>query len=870
MTRKLLLPIISLLLALCFVLPALADGEFAFDKTVTELFEGATLQTVLNRSGEAAEGEVSYTTSAPKVATVDENGLVTGLKKGTVTITAKCGKDKAKIKLTVLRPMTGITVNEKNLMILQQDDPALEGIVHQEEVAEGEMPASVLVLRRGKSAALTLTAVPSDASSKKMIITSSDEEIVRVKDKTLTARDLGECEIIISSVQNPEVTLRYRVLVVEPITAIKLTADETSTYVGGTLTLNADVKPSEATLQTLVWTSSKDSIATVDQHGVVSGIAKGSVTITAKATDGSGKSATYKVTVRQQVTDVVLDEDDITVNVGSYKTLKATVYPKDANNKKLIWTSSNEAIAKVNKEGRVTPVAPGVCTITCTSEDVNDVYAVCQVTVQQPVTKVAFEGSSASVSKGSDLQLYWTTSPDTATDTSVSFTTSKQSVATVDENGVVTGVSKGTATITIMAEDGSKKKDTIEITVTQPVEGMTLDLTDVTVNVGSYKTLKANILPTNANNKKVTWVSSNEAIAKVNSAGKITPVAPGVCTITAISQDNPEVTAACVVTILQPVTKVVLSDSTLNFDVNTVAQLYWSVEPYNASNQDVIFTSSDERIATVDQNGLVYGVKRGSATITVTAADGSKKKDTIKVNILQPVLGVHMQETNLRVGVDESIRARAILEPEDASNTNMTWASNDPYIVEVRGTNTRPSVTGKRWGSAVITGITEDGGYATYFIVDVGDYDYALRINDVYLSDNDLKINTYNESNLNITRFNMKLELYDIYNQPLPCTTFGTNEFVAGNAYTLLPGETTRRGSYYFYDYVKPATDIGHVIAYVTDYQTEDGYYHYIKEDKLEKIEYYSPLYVGPEGLLPVEPPVEVPAEPSEPIEPMG
>ena len=80
MTRKLLLPLLSLLLALCFAVPALADSDFVFDKTVTELFEGGTLETVLIRSGDAAEGDVSYTTSAPKVATVDENGVVTAIK----------------------------------------------------------------------------------------------------------------------------------------------------------------------------------------------------------------------------------------------------------------------------------------------------------------------------------------------------------------------------------------------------------------------------------------------------------------------------------------------------------------------------------------------------------------------------------------------------------------------------------------------------------------------------------------------------------------------------------------------------------------------------------------------------------------------
>ena len=1019
--KKTMLTILSLLLALFLALPALAEGDtFAFDKAVTELFEGGTLATVLIREGASAQGDVTYTTSAPKIATVDDNGVVTGVSKGTATITAKAGSYKATVKLTVLRPVTEITLDMEKLTVFEQHDPALAGIIHVDE----EDLRPIIVLRKGKTATLTLTVAPSSANDRKVTVATSDEEIVRVKEKTLTARETGECEVVVASVQNPEVACAYRVLVVEPVTSVKLTADEKSVYIGDSLTLTATVKPNDATLPALLWTSSKEDVAYVDQNGVVTGLEKGTTTIKAESRDGSERVASFSVTVLQQATDIELDASDVTVNVGSSKTLKATVLPANAsskkvvwsssdesvakvssgkitpvapgecvitchssdfpnvsascvvtvqqpvksvafdgstatvsmgeslqlvwtvspatatnpdvtfssskegvatvdqggvvygvakgtatitvastdgtnrkdtiqltvtqpaedislsdtditvnigstktlkatvlptstNNKKVKWVSSNEAIAKVSGEGKITPVAPGVCTITCISQDNSDVTAVCLVTVQQPVTKVAFEGSSATVSKGETLQLYWTTEPSYATDPSVVFSSSKESVASVDQNGVVYGLTKGTATITVTAADGSNRKDTIQITVTQPVEGMTLSDTTATVNVGSSKTLKPNILPSNANNKKVSWISSNESVARINASGKITPVAPGVCTITCISQDNPGVTATCVVTILQPATRVTLSDSAVSFDVGSYTQLYWTVEPYNVSNPAVTFSSSNERIATVDQNGRVFGVKRGTATITVTAADGSGRKDTIQVHVLQPVLGVHMEEDLLRVGVDESIRLNAVLEPSDASNTNMTWTSSDPYVASVRGTNNRPSVTGLRWGTAIITGVTEDGGYTTFAVVDVGDYDRALRVTDLYLSNNQIKLSTLNESNLTITRFNMIIETYDIFDMPLPSTTLGTHTFVAGNAYTLLPNEITRHGSYYFYDFIQPIPSIGRVVVYITDYVTDDGYTHFIQEDKLEKIEFISPLYIGPEGLLPT--PTETP-----------
>ena len=1028
--KKYLITLLCLLLAVCCAHPALADDTFAFDKTVTELFEGETLQTVLIRDGAYAEGEVTYTTSSPKVATVDANGVVTGLKKGDATITAKCGSKKATVRLTVVRAVTSIEVDEEKLIVLDQHDPALAGVVHIDE----EDTRKIIVLRKGKSVTLSVDVAPRDASSKKLTVSTTDEDVVKVSDKKLTGKELGECAVTISSVQNPEVSVSYRVLVVEPVTAVKLDAADDWTLVGGRLTLTASVKPAEATLQSLVWTSSKESVAVVDQSGVVTGVGKGSATITATAMDGSDKKDTFKVTVKQQptgielgassltlyvgseeklakavqpsnstytkvdwtssnpnvakvngsgvitpvapgtcvitcssqafpeisasctvtvrqrvkkvtvpessvtvsagsslqlqwgiqpenadnkavtfssskesvakvdqsgvvtgiskgsatititaadgskksatvkvtvtqsVTGMRLSETNTTVNVGSNKTLKATILPENANNKKVTWVSSNEGIARVNSSGVITPVAPGTCTVTCISQDNGSVTAVCTVTVQQPVKKIVLPQGSVTLYAGDTAQLGWSIEPANATNPAVTFSSSRPNIATVDANGRITGVNKGVCNIMIYAADGSGKKASVEVTVRRRAESIVLSETDITVNVGSYKTLKATVQPSDTNNKKVTWVSSNESIAKVNSSGKVTPVGPGTCTITCISQDNPNVTATCYVTSLQPVSKVSFSGNTVSFDVNTGVQLYWSVEPWNASNKGVTFTSSDERIATVDQNGYVYGVKRGSATITVTATDGSRKRDTIKVNVLQPVTGVHMENDHMRVGVGESIRANAVLEPYDASNTNMTWTTSDPLVASVRGSNNRPSITGVRWGTAIISGVTEDGGYSTFLIMDVGDYDRALRVTDLYLTDNVIKLSTLNESNLVITRFNMVFELYDIYDMPLPCNTLGTNTFVAGNAYMLLEGELTRHGSYYFYDFVQPTKEIGRVVCYITDYATDTGYRHYIEENKLEKIEFISPLFIGPEGLLPPAP--ETPPTPETPVVP--
>ena len=114
--------LVLLLLCLCAGSATAAEDEFAFDKTVTTVFEGETLATILNRSGDAAQGEVTYVSSAPKNATVASNGLVTALNKGKTTITATLKTEKrsyrATVTLTILRRVTSIEVKEDSLCLL--------------------------------------------------------------------------------------------------------------------------------------------------------------------------------------------------------------------------------------------------------------------------------------------------------------------------------------------------------------------------------------------------------------------------------------------------------------------------------------------------------------------------------------------------------------------------------------------------------------------------------------------------------------------------------------------------------------------------------------------------------------------------------
>ena len=169
------------------------------------------------------------------------------------------------------------------------------------------------------------------------------------------------------------------------VTSIKLNKTSATLYLKNTLTLKATVSPSNASNKNVTWSTSNKSVATVSSKGVVTPKKTGTVTITAKAKDGSGKKATCKITVKQHVTKISLSKTSLSLKTGSASTLKATVSPSNASSKKVTWSSSDKKVATVNSKGKVTAVKAGTATITCKAADGSGKKATCKVTVTPAV-----------------------------------------------------------------------------------------------------------------------------------------------------------------------------------------------------------------------------------------------------------------------------------------------------------------------------------------------------------------------------------------------------------------------------------------------------------------------------------------------------
>ena len=265
-------------------------------------------------------------------------------------------------------------------------------------------------------------------------------------------------------------------------------------------------------------------------NGVVTAKEVGSATITAKAGD---KTATCAVTVvATPVASVILNKTTASLKAGEIVTLTATVKPDDATDKTVTWSTSDSSVATVSN-GVVTAKKVGSATITAKA---GDKTATCAVTVvATPVASVILNKTTASLKAGETVTLTATVKPDDATDKTVTWSTSDNSVAVVS-GGVVTAKGLGTAVITAAA--GGKSASCAITVIPTPVLSVSLNKSSVKLLVGEYEQLYVLILPSDATEKTVVWSTLDETVAIVDKAGKIKAIGKGETVIVAQSTDG--------------------------------------------------------------------------------------------------------------------------------------------------------------------------------------------------------------------------------------------------------------------------------------------------------------------------------------------
>ena len=334
---------------------------------------------------------------------------------------------------------------------------------------------------------------------------------------------------------------------------------------------------------------------------------------------------------------------------------------------KITYESSDPSIASVSSVGQITGKSSGTATIIVSASfpDGGVLTTDCQVSVFVPVTSITATPATATVLSGYTVDLIplIQISPKSATEQNLIFASGDETIATVDEKGIVTGKNGGKVKITITSAEKTEKPKTafINVTVNQPVSSIKINQNQDTLKVGKGKTqvLSYTVQPETATSKLVTWASSNPKVATVSANGTVSGVKSGTATITCTAKDGSGVSASVDVKVITAVSSVTVSPKTVTIFLGSKKTLGHDVKPIDATEKALKWSSSNPNVVKVSNNAQIEGIRTGKATITATAIDGSNKSASVTVYV-EPrvpinVSSIHWQTTwgvkNGKIGV---------------------------------------------------------------------------------------------------------------------------------------------------------------------------------------------------------------------------
>lgn len=537
--------------------------------------------------------------------------------------------------------------------------------------ANGGAVTSPITLTVGGTA--TIAADPLDQSGspiagRTVVWSTSDAAVVSVTAAGLVTALAPGTAIVTGSNTGIGGTVRATATVnVAPMVPanVALTPSAATVDAGATRQLDALVR--DAANQTvtpqpvLAWTTSQASVATVSATGLVTGVAPGAATITART--ANGVTGTTTITVLAVPSAVLISPSAPSLAIGATQPLTATV--NDAAGvaitptPSLTWSTSAATIATVSQSGVVTSVAPGNATIS--ARLANGVTGSAVVTVLgPPPAAIALSPATANVSVGATQSLTITVrdaSGAVITPTpSVTWSSAQNAIATVSATGIVTGVAPGTATITARASNGVT--GTAAITVVAVPARVVLSSLPAPFYIGDTETLTASV--SDAAGAAITpvpalaWGTSASDVATVSQTGVVTAVAPGTATITARTANGMQGTTTAIVLAVPVAASLQLAPSLLSVGVGANAALTPTARDAAgnviARAQTLFWQTSNPGVAIVSSAGVVTGVSPGFATITARTLGGVSASATANVGATGSFSGrVYAADNNVGV-----------------------------------------------------------------------------------------------------------------------------------------------------------------------------------------------------------------------------
>ena len=509
---------------------------------------------------------------------------------------------------------------------------------------------------------------------------------------------------IVCSTQSGEVVLSI------PATSISLNLNQANLKVGETIQLEATVLPTTTTDKSIIWSSSDESIASVDANGLVTANKEGTAEIIAKA---GSKEASVSITVIPTLAEAItLNRTTAALKISGTIQLTASFSPETTTDKTVTWISSNEAIATVDSEGLVTAQALGECEIIATTADGSDKSATCHITVgATPAESISIEPKGPfTLRVGETIQFNATVLPQDAADKSVSWM-SQTGCVSIDANGLATAVAP-VENNWISATNSAGQEAFVYITVV-PNLVSSIEAVPQKVSLKVNQTIKVQTIvnPDDATDKSLKWESADSNIASVDIDGNITAHAIGQTTVIVSSKDGSGVSATISVSVIPtPAESIIINTpERTSFKFGETIQLTATVKPDDTTDKTIIWTSLNTDIVTIDSNGLVTARGVGSATITATNSAGQSAEITLTVlPTIAESLVLTNTEVNMQVG--ETFQLTALFTPATTTEKTLRWESTNPSIVSV---DNNGLLTAHALGEVTVTATTTDGSNLT-------------------------------------------------------------------------------------------------------------------------------------------------------------
>lgn len=704
---------------------------FSLDRTSVTITKGSTLKLRMINGDSSEVGKATWKSSDETFVKVDQNGVITGVKATegeAIRITLEWEVLSGESKGTIRTASCQVVVTES--------------------VDKIELVPKSMIIEVDGTKVINAKYSPENISSvsDKFVWDVMDKEILEITPsddkKSAQVKGVKSGTTIVTLLNKDNTIMAYcEVIVRTPIKTLTLDKTELTIKTARELfRLKPIYTPADATITDLKWEIFKEgadgsnnsgdtSVIRMDENdpGLFHLVGPGTAKVVVQPEyNPNGVSAMCIVTVISSASDFSLSKTSLTLEQGQKEQLKATLTPTGSSSN-ITWESMNKSVATVSNDGTVTAVGPGQTYIVAISSEGK--LKQCQVTVTQKASGIKLSTYNLLIKVGEKVKVTATPNPTTSTETKYTWTSKDASVASVTNEGEVTGVAAGSTIILIKTKGGSVEY--LYVTVQDEVKGMKLNYTTKTVTKGKTITLKPEFTPANASNKNVTWTSSDEKVATVSKAGKVKGIKGGSAIVTCVSEDGGFV-ATCLIKVVEPTTSLKLNKKSYTLGVGKTVKLKATLKSTSATNPKLKWTTSNKKVAVVSSNGNVKGKSVGTCTIKVTTTDGSKKTASCKIRVIRPVTKISLNKRVITLVKGHSTTVKATVKPSNATEKKVSWSSSDKTVAVVFG----GKITGLKAGTATIRAKAKDNsGKSAVCYVTVID---EIPVSSIVLSAQDL------------------------------------------------------------------------------------------------------------------------------------